>query len=288
MRFGFVTCVELGLSCIEEIFSIGGHLDLLVTLHDHQAVNKSGRIYLDHVAREYGVPLLKIGHINDADAVAAIRGAELDWLFIIGWSQIASQDVLESTTNGVLGMHPTLLPTGRGRAAVPWAIIKRLPKTGVTLFALDQGVDTGPIVDQVEIALDSDETATTLYAKVNEAHRTLMRKAWPSLSSGTCELQAQDEAQATIWPGRRPEDGQIKPSMTVAEVDALVRGVTRPYPGAFWDHDGRRARVWAGTAATDFVPGLRIQLADGSYIATDYEWEPLSELPAHKKGSANR
>ncbi|WP_194860229.1 formyltransferase family protein [Dietzia sp. SYD-A1] len=274
MRFGFVTCVELGLSCIEEIFSVGGNLDLLVTLHDHKSATKSGRIYLDDIARHHGVPLVKVNHINDAEAVAAIRDAKLDWLFVIGWSQIASRDILDSTSKGVLGMHPTLLPVGRGRAAVPWAIIKGLPKTGVTLFALDAGVDTGPIVDQVEVPIAPDETATTLYAKVNEAHKTLIRKAWPALTTGRCDLRHQDEARATEWQGRRPEDGRITQSMTVAEVDKLVRGVTRPYPGAFWDEAGRRVRVWAGTKSAEKEGAMEIHLSDGCYFATDYEWEP--------------
>lgn len=276
MRFGFVTCVELGLSCIEEIFSIGGSLDLLLTLHDHKSVNKSGRIYLDEIALEHGVPLVKVDHINDADALTAIRNAELDWLFIIGWSQIASQDVLDSTSQGVLGIHPTLLPVGRGRAAVPWAIIKGLPATGVSLFALDSGVDTGPIVDQVEIPLAADETATTLYGKVTEAHRTLIRKAWPALISGTYDMRPQEEARATEWQGRRPEDGRITQSMTVAEVDSLVRGVTRPYPGAFWDQEGQRVRVWAGTTIATTAEAVEIRLHDGSFFATDFEWEPIS------------
>lgn len=276
MRFGFVTCVELGLSCIEEIFSMGGNLDLLLTLHDHKSVNKSGRIYLDEIALEHGVPLVKVDHINDSDALSAIRNAELDWLFIIGWSQIASQEVLDSTSQGVLGIHPTLLPVGRGRAAVPWAIIKGLPATGVSLFALDTGVDTGPIVNQVEIPLTPDETATTLYGKVTEAHRTLIRKAWPALISGTYDLRPQEEARATEWQGRRPEDGRITQSMTVAEVDRLVRGVTRPYPGAFWDQEDQRVRVWAGTTISTAAEAVEIRLHDGSFFATDFEWEPIS------------
>lgn len=273
MRFGFVTCVKLGRSCAEEILSMGGHLDLLVTLNDDKSVNKSGRVYLDDLASEHGIPLLKVNHINDSDSIAAIRGAHLDWLFIIGWSQVASQEVLDSTSNGVLGMHPTLLPVGRGRAAVPWAIIKDLPKTGVTLFALDTGVDTGPIADQVEIPIDEGETATTLYAKVDQAHRTLMRKAWPTLISGESKLRPQDHTQATEWPGRRPEDGRITAAMTVAEVDRLVRGVTHPYPGAIWEQDGRQVRVWAGTINAPNEDSLTLRVLDGTFFATEFEFE---------------
>ena len=139
MRFGFVTCVQLGLSCMEAIHEVGGKLDLAVTLEDNQAKAKSGRIYLDEFCARHRVPLVKARNINNADALAALEAAKLDWLFIIGWSQIAREQVLAAPRLGVVGMHPTLLPQGRGRAAIPWAILKRLEKTGVTMFKIDTG-----------------------------------------------------------------------------------------------------------------------------------------------------
>ena len=143
MKFGFVTCVELGLSCMEEIYAAGGELDLAITLHDDRAINKSGRVYLDDFCGARGIDLVKVRHINDSEAIEAIRSREIDWLFIIGWSQIAGPQVLAAPTHGVHGIHPTLLPEGRGRAPIPWAILKGLKETGVTLFKLDEGVDTG-------------------------------------------------------------------------------------------------------------------------------------------------
>lgn len=271
MRFGFVTCVQLGLSCMEEIYAAGGTLDLALTLPDDRAQAKSGRVYLDAFCAERGVELVKVSNINDPDAIDAVTSRGIDWLFVIGWSQIARRAALEAPSRGVLGMHPTLLPVGRGRAAIPWAILKGLSETGVTLFKLDEGVDTGPILAQECIPLDARETATTLYQKVNAAHRTLIRSVWPALEAGTLELYPQDDAQATLWPGRTPEDGRIVPAMTVQQADRLVRAVTRPYPGAFYDAGGRRLRVWSG------APGAReghvLDLADGPYTALDYEWE---------------
>src|SRR5690606_21684147 len=130
MKFGFVTCVQLGLSCIEEIYRIGGKLDVLITIPDNKAKSKSGRIYLDGIADKYNIPLYKVNHINDNECIDIINKYNLDWLFIIGWSQIVSNQVLNSPKSGCIGMHPTLLPVGRGRAAIPWAIIKGLDKTG--------------------------------------------------------------------------------------------------------------------------------------------------------------
>jgi methionyl-tRNA formyltransferase len=259
---------------MQEIYALGGRLDLAVTLRDDLARGKSGRVFLDEFCTERSIDLVKIRHINDAEAVAKIREKHIDWLFIIGWSQIAGQEVLEAPTRGVLGIHPTLLPEGRGRAPIPWAIIKGLKETGVTLFRLDGGVDTGDIAAQLVLPIAPRETATSLYSRVQDAHRTLLRSVWDDLVADRISLSPQDETKATVWPGRKPEDGRITTDMTVEEADRLVRGTTRPYPGAFWEANGEHVRIWAGEPATDReteASSLRIILADGVFAATEYE-----------------
>jgi methionyl-tRNA formyltransferase len=252
------------MSCIEASLKEGFRFDLLITLHDHKAQTKSGRVYLDQIAQEHDIELFKIDHINDPEVIEKIKEKEVDWLFIIGWSQIANLDVLNSPKFGVIGAHPTLLPEGRGRAAIPWAIIKGLSKTGVTFFKMDEGVDTGKILAQLEISISETETATTLYKKVDEAHVQLFLKTLPDLISGKYELKEQDELKATYWEGRTPADGEIKPNMSVDEVDRLVRATTHPYPGAFYyDNDGNKVIVWEGTKTA--VNAKSLECNDGKY-----------------------
>ena len=169
MRIGFITCVRLGESCLEELAALGADLVYLGTIHDGIARNKSGRIYLDDFADAHHVPLHKFRNMNDPDALEVIEASDLDWLYVIGWSQMAKAEVLSIPKRGVVGIHPTLLPQGRGRASIPWAIIKDLDETGVTMFKLDDGMDTGPILGQVVVPVEADETAATLYEKVVEA-----------------------------------------------------------------------------------------------------------------------
>lgn len=274
MRFGFITCVQLGLSCIEELEAIDADLAYLGTLHDNQSTKKSGRIHLDEVGARLDVPVTKFRHVNDDDAVASIKAADLDWLYIVGWSQIAGPAVLTAPRRGVLGMHPTLLPIGRGRASVPWAIIKGLDKTGVSMFQLDEGVDTGPLIGQVCIPITADETSTTLYAKVADAHRTLIREVHPRLARGEIIPEPQNHSLATEWPGRTPADGELHlDTMTVADIDRMVRALTHPYPGAFLSRDGKTIRVWAGTTTQPATEALAVPAADGIYWATDHEVE---------------
>jgi methionyl-tRNA formyltransferase len=257
---------------MEAIYAAGGKLDLALTLEDGQAVNKSGRVWIDQFCTARDVELVKTRHINNADALAAIAAARLDWLFIVGWSQIASAEVLAAPRRGVLGMHPTLLPVGRGRAAVPWAILHGLRETGVTLFRMDEGVDTGDIIGQCVIPLHEAITATELYSAVETAHVTLTRTAFPKLLAGTVEPYPQDERRATLWPGRKPEDGEIDLSGSVRDAERLVRAVTRPYPGAFVREGGRKIIVWqARIVATAEGAGPIWQFCDGLLQGVEVE-----------------
>lgn len=270
MKMAFATCVKLGLSCIEEIYKIGGKLDLLITLKDEKAKNKSGRIYLDDFSKKHNIPLLKINNINDHEVIDTLKIYEIDWLFIIGWSQIAKSELLNTPNLGCIGMHPTLLPVGRGRAAVPWAILKGLKETGVTMFKLDEGVDTGPIIGQIKIPIEPKETATTLYKKVDVAHISLISGHWNDIVKDDVKMLIQDESIATYWPGRKPEDGEIYATMTMEEADRMVRAVTKPYPGAFFKDKDKIIRIWS--AKTDAKKG-DIKLSDGCLIPINYEIE---------------
>lgn len=280
MKLGFVTCVQLGLSCLEAIYEIGSKLDVVITLKDELAKNKSGRVYVDKFCDQNKIHLLKVKNINDEESLSLLNKLEIDWLFIIGWSQIAKVDILRWPKLGVLGMHPTLLPEGRGRAAIPWAILKGLKETGVTLFKMDEGVDSGPILAQQRIPLSLTETATTLYEKVNCAHVNLIKKVMPELLKGTFTLTPQDASKVTVWPGRKPEDGHILPTMTVNEVDRLVRATTHPYPGAFLVEESSVVRIWSGRISSAKEPlstdNIRISLADGVYDIVKYDIERLT------------
>jgi methionyl-tRNA formyltransferase len=281
-RFGFVTCVQLGLVCMEAIYRIGGRLELAVTLHDHLGQRKSGRVYIDGFCTRNAIDLIKIGNVNEPTVIDAVVAKQIDWLLIIGWSQIARKPLLDAPALGTLGIHPTLLPEGRGRASIPWAILKGLKRTGVTLFKLDEGVDTGEIVAQKVLPIAPDETAYSLYKRVQLAHESLIEQAWAPLSDGAICLKPQDEGSASQWPARAPEDGRITAQMNCQDIDRLVRATAHPYPGAFFDTSSHRYRIWAGVAEYEQAHfqflhfdgrTLEVPATDGRFIATEWAEE---------------
>lgn len=272
MKLGFVTCVQLGLSCMQAIYEAGAKLSLAITLPDDKAVDKSGRVFLDDFCEKNLIPLVKSSHVNDQAVIDAIKEADIDWLFIIGWSQIAGSALLVAPKCGVLGAHPTLLPIGRGRAAIPWAILKGLDQTGVTLFKLDEGVDTGKIAAQQVVEMNVSETATSLYSKIDVAHVNIIRDFVPRLLRDDITLTTQDDTQATIWPGRKPEDGKIDLFGSVWGADRLIRAVTHPYPGAFYYVGDTKVIVWKGSVLHE-RPNVEtfIEFSDGYLLLEEYE-----------------
>lgn len=274
MKFAFVTCVQIGLSCMEAIYEINGSLDLIISIPDEKAKKKSGRIYVDDFAKKHSIPVLKSNHINDEVVIEAIKEYGIDWVFIIGWSQIASKEVIEASNQGVIGAHPTLLPVGRGRAAIPWAIIKGLDRTGVSFFKMNEGVDTGLLLRQEEVPIEKNETALTLYNKVNTAHETLIKKLFIDLLDNNVEGIVQDESKATYWEGRQPQDGELSEAMTLDQVDKLVRATTKPYPGAFILANGKKITIWKGIVSHTKLENntyYEVKVKEGFYYAINYE-----------------
>ena len=148
-------------------------------------------------------------------------------------------------------------------------------QTGVTLFKLSEGVDTGDIVAQQVIPIDRTTDAGTLYSAVDQAHISLMKTAFPELAAGRLLARPQDDRLATYWPKRTAGDGAIDLEGSVHEAERLVRAVTRPYPGAFFlDGQGRKVIVWKAEIDQDGDadrPGLRVPFSDGVLRVLDRE-----------------
>ncbi len=174
-----------------------------------------------------------------------VRALEPELIFVVGWSQLVRDPFIALASEGVFGMHPTLLPRHRGRAPIPWAILTGLARTGVTLFEIvDATADSGSIVGQVTLDIAPDETATTLFARIADAHVELTRELVPQLLARTAPRIPQDPSRASSWPKRTPADGIIDWETRAPYLYDWVRAQTRPYPGAFTFLGDEKVIVW--------------------------------------------
>ncbi len=236
---------EIGRRCLEASAAVGGEIVGIVTLPGPIDPARSGQVAFDEVAARLGAILVEARDVNAAETVDEVRALEPELIFVVGWSQLVRDAFIATASQGVFGMHPTLLPRHRGRAPIPWAILAGLARTGVTLFEIvDATADSGSIVAQVEVPIAPDETAATLYEKTAVAHEQLIRLHVPQLLAGTAPRLPQDPRRASAWPKRAPGDGLIDWETRAPFLDAWVRAQTRPYPGAFTFFGDERVVVW--------------------------------------------
>src|SRR6478735_5051609 len=241
LRTVWVSFDVIGLDCLEAAAASGADIVGVVTLPGPVDPNRSGQCSFDDIAARLGAQLIEAADINAPGVVAAVGALEPEVIFVVGWSQLVRDEFIATASRAVYGMHPTLLPRHRGRAPIPWAILSGLAKTGVTLFEItDPTADSGPIVGQVEVPVAPDETATTLYASLADAHLELIRSCVPRIVAGTEERRPQDQRRASSWPKRTPPDGIIDWETRAPYLHDWVRAQTRPYPGAFtWIGDAK-------------------------------------------------
>jgi methionyl-tRNA formyltransferase len=152
---------------------------------------------------------------------------------------------LELAPLGAFNIHGALLPRYRGRACINWVVLRGETETGVTLHHMVERVDEGRIVDQQTVPIDPDDTAHDVFKKMIPAARMVLRRCLPAILEGKAQGREQEEALATYFGRRRPEDGQLDWSKPARDVHNLVRAVTHPFPGAFTYLNGHKLFVWS-------------------------------------------
>ena len=272
MRTVWVSFDTMGRDCLEAAVGVGAEIVGVVTLPGPIDPNRSGQCAFDDVAARLGAALIETRDVNALETLNAIRKLEPELAFVVGWSQLVHDPFIALAREGVFGMHPTLLPRHRGRAPIPWAILSGLARTGVTLFEIvDSTADSGAIVGQVEVEIAPDETATSLFARLADAHVQLVRELVPQLLSRSAPRSRQDPSRASSWPKRVPADGIIDWETRAPYLYDWVRAQTRPYPGAFTYFGDDKVIVWEARPvelAAEAPAGTIVDVsADGPVVA---------------------
>ncbi len=261
---------DTGHACLKHLLDRGEQV-VLVATHRDAPEEKAWFPSVAELARSRGIEPVVMENPLDPAAIARVRAARPDLLFSFYYRRLLPEEMLAVPPLGAWNMHGSLLPKFRGRAPVNWAVLKGETRTGATLHAMTGRADRGPILDQEAVPIGPDDPAIEVQRRVTAAAVTVLARRLGELKAGTAKPVAQDEAAATRFGRRRPEDGHIDWTRPAKEVHDLVRAVTHPYPGAFTDIFGGRTLVWRtrvpGLAAHDTFPG-QVRAEEGRlYVA---------------------
>lgn len=244
MKTVLIGSVGSSRTMLEEMIKINFPINMVFSLDEKHSRNVSGYYPLHRLAKENNIPYRKFKKINDLEHVNIIKEINPDYIFVIGLSQLVGKEIINSAKIGTIGFHPTPLPKLRGRAAIAWQILLGVKNTKCSLFFIDEGIDSGDIIGQEDYVIEYTDYASDVGAKCKGAFQKLTRKILPKMLEGSLQSVKQNENEATYLLKRTPEDGEISWNEPVEKIQRLVRAVSRPYPGAFSNYDGKNKMIF--------------------------------------------
>ena len=198
-----------------------------------------------HMAMELGLPVAQPEKIkNNHEFRTQLEELAPDCIVVVGYGRIVPRWMLDLPTYGNINLHASLLPKYRGAAPIQWAIANGERVTGNTTMRIDEGLDTGDILLQQELAIRAEDTSVTLAPRLAAMGAELLVETLAALAERRLQPTPQDDARATLAPILTRKDGRIDFFRDAQTICNRYRGF-QPWPGAFTRFRGKQLTLHA-------------------------------------------
>src|ERR1035438_9645197 len=276
MRLIFLGTPAFAVATLEAVVKAGHEVAAVLTQPDRprgRGQNAAAASPVKQTAAALGLTVYQPERVRRPEAVEYLRGMGCDAMVVVGYGQIIPQVAIDLAPLGIINVHASLLPKYRGAGPIQWAIVRGETRTGVTTMRIDAGLDTGDMLLKAETGIGPEENAVELGERLAVMGADLLVKTLDGLRAGTIVPEKQDDAQATLAPLLKKEDGGIDWSEAALAIHNRVRGL-QPWPGAQTAFRETPLHVWktrvAGkspTRGSGAVQGDRPTTAPGQFVS---------------------
>ena len=218
-------------------------------------------------ATELGIKVIKSNSFDDS-TIAQITELKADLGVVIAYGAFVNESGLKIFPNGWINVHYSLLPKYRGAAPVQHAILNREEFTGVSIFQLDAGMDSGPLVTSVPTRIETDENSARLLDRLTHLGISALLETVPSIAAGIAQYKQQPKEGRSFAPKISREDAEINWAKSAIDLEAFINAMN-PEPMAWtrWGEDTLRilsAREYQGSSLG--LGERQVQLVDRSIV----------------------
>lgn len=261
MRIVFMGTPSPAAVSLRRLIDDGHEIAAVYTQPDRPAGrgNKMAMPPVKEVALEKGIEVLQPEKIRTAAAIEQFRAFNADVAVVVAYGRILPKEYLTAFPHGAINVHFSLLPKYRGAAPVNWAIVNGETKTGVTTMQMDEGLDTGDILVQVETPIGEREDAIEFMARLGELGAETISSTLKEIAS--LVPTKQDDSAMSLAPLMKKSDGLIDWTMSAVEIERRIRGF-QPFPSSFTSLDGQRVVLYSATiesAVCEAVTGTVVE-----------------------------
>ena len=289
----FMGTPEVSAKILEGLFNDGYNIIGVISESD-KPVGRKQELFPTPVKRFAQDKGLKVFQPKDKEELKAISyKLKADLVVVAAYGKILPKEVLDVPKHGCINFHASLLPALRGASPVQTAILQGLNVTGVTIMIMDDKMDTGPTLSQVEVKIDKNETTTTLLEKMLNAGLPLLLKTIPGYIDGTVKPTNQKNDKATYCQMIKKEDGKIDFSKPAEEEERKLRAYNI-WPGVYCFWGEKRLKFMGGSTSLveaeppqsngevflDDKNNLCIKFAEGCWIVNTLQLEGEKAISA--------
>lgn len=206
------------------------------------------------VALKHQIPVYQPKRVREAGFTETLGRLAPDVIVVAAFGQIITKEILDIPRFGCINVHASLLPAYRGAAPIQWAVINGEKESGVTIMQMDEGLDTGDMIDKVVVPLAEDETGGSLFDKLSQAGARLCVKVLKDLEEGNAVREKQPEESTTPYASMISKKmGEIDWNRSAKSIEQLIRGLD-PWPSAYTKLQGKTLKLWKAEAQKENVP----------------------------------
>jgi methionyl-tRNA formyltransferase len=194
-------------------------------------------------ALEYNLPVYQPVRAREPEFIEILKELNPDVIVVVAFGQILPKEILEIPKYGCINGHASLLPMYRGAGPIQWVVINGEKETGITTMRMDEGLDTGDMIEKIVIPIDPKETGGSLFDKLMVLGGQLMVSTLEKLENGTATFTPQGDGKTCYSPMLNKKMGNIDFTKPAKEIECLIRGLN-PWPSAYTTLHGKTLKIW--------------------------------------------
>ena len=286
MRIVFMGTPAFAVPCLQALVEAGHEVCGVFTQPD-KPKGRGKAVLMTPVkekALEMGIPVYQPVKVREPEFVKTLADLAPDVIVVVAFGQILPKSILEIPRYGCVNIHASLLPKYRGAAPIQWAVIDGEKETGVTTMFMNEGLDTGDMLEKEVVPLDPKETGGSLHDKLSAVGGRLILSTLKGLEDGTLKGTPQTDEGSCYAKMLKKSLGDIDWTMDGAAIERLIRGLN-PWPSAYTSLHGKTLKIWdadvtdreygvePGTVAEVSKDQLIIQTGKGSLSVRSLQLE---------------
>ena len=247
MRIVFMGTPDFSVPALEALVE-GGHEVVAAITQPDKPKGRGKAVLMTPVkekAMELGIPVYQPVKVREPEFVEKLRQMEPDAIVVVAFGQILPKSILEIPRYGCVNIHASLLPKYRGAAPIQWAVIDGERESGVTTMFMNEGLDTGDMLEKEAVTLDPKETGGSLHDKLSAIGGRLILSTLKGLEDGTLKGTPQTDEGTCYAKMLKKSLGDIDWTMDAAAIERLIRGLN-PWPSAYTCLHGKTLKIWDG------------------------------------------